>query len=159
MDHPPRCAGLRVEAATAADLDDIMTIERASFSAPWTRAAIAEEIVRPWSIFRVLRDGDGRLCAYLNFWVVYDELHILNIATHPDRRRRGYARVLMEQLLAEAQRNAVTEIMLEVRRANQGARQLYEALGFQQVGVRPGYYDDTGEDAIVYALRPGASQE
>lgn len=142
-----------ITAATPEELDEIMAIERSSFNAPWTAESIADEIVRPWSIFRVLRDADGRLCAYMNFWVVYDELHILNIATHPEHRRRGYARTLMEDLLEEAQRNEVTEIVLEVRRTNQEARLLYESLGFTRIGIRPRYYGDSGEDAIVYTLR------
>lgn len=142
-----------IAAATPADLDEIMAIERASFAAPWTAESIAEEIGRPWSIFRVLRNGEDHLCAYLNFWVVYDELHILNIATHPDHRRCGHARRLMEALLAEAERNAATEIVLEVRHTNEAAQRLYESLDFFRIGVRPGYYGDSGEDALVYTLK------
>ncbi len=144
---------LRVVAATPEDLDEIMVIEERSFVTPWTAESIAEEISRSWSIFRVLRDGAGELCAYLNFWVVYDELHILNIATHPDHRRNGYARLLMAELLTEARDNAANEIVLEVRRSNEGAQQLYESLGFSRIGVRPKYYGDSGEDALVYSLK------
>ncbi len=149
----------RISPATGEDLAPIMVIERASFSAPWTAESIAEEIARPWSIFRVLRNGDDHLCAYLNFWVVYDELHVLNIATSPDHRRRGYARVLMQELLDEAERNAIQKIVLEVRRTNHGARGLYESLGFARIGIRAGYYSDSGEDAIVYALDLAAAAE
>jgi ribosomal-protein-alanine N-acetyltransferase len=156
MSDTPDVEQVRIEPATPADLDEIMVIERASFSAPWTAESIAEEIARPWSIFRVLRNGDGQLCAYLNFWVIYDELHILNIATHREHRRCGYARALMEELLAEAERNAVTEIMLEVRRTNEEAQRLYESLAFVRIGVRSRYYSDRGEDAIVYARRIGS---
>jgi len=152
-------ARARVSLATPGDLDEIMAIERSSFAAPWTAGSIADEIARPWSIFRVLRNGDGALCAYLNFWVVYDKLHILNIATHPDHRRRGYALALMKELIAEAQNNAVTQIVLEVRRTNQVAQRLYESLRFARVGVSPGYYTDSGEDAIQYALRIDAGSE
>ncbi|MFC1482382.1 ribosome biogenesis GTP-binding protein YihA/YsxC, partial [Myxococcota bacterium] len=93
----PGDASLRSAAATPADLDDIMAIEEVSFSAPWSRGAIAEEIQRPWSIFRVLRDDEGRLLAYLNFWVIHAEIHLLNIATHPEHRRRGCARLLLDE--------------------------------------------------------------
>lgn len=142
---------ISIATATPEELDEIMVIERASFAAPWTAASMGAEITRPWSIFRVLRNGDGQLCAFLNFWVIYDKLHILNIATHPDHRHRGYARGLMQGLLDEAQRNAVKEIALEVRRSNEAARRLYESLDFVRVGVHPGYYTDSGEDAIMYA--------
>jgi [ribosomal protein S18]-alanine N-acetyltransferase len=155
----PGVAAIRIATAAPGDLDRIMAIERASFAAPWTTESIAEEIARPWSIFRVLRDGDDHLCAYLNFWVVYDELHVLNIATSPENRRNGYARALMVQLLDEAHRNAVTKIVLEVRRTNHGAQGLYESLGFVHIGVRPKYYGDSGEDAIVYALELEANSE
>lgn len=150
---------IRIAVATPEELDEIMVIERSSFAAPWTAEAIGAEITRPWSIFRVLRDGDGQLCAFLNFWVVYDKLHILNIASHPDHRRRGYARILMQRLLDEAQRNEVKEIALEVRRTNDGARRLYESLDFVRVGVHPGYYTDSGEDAIMYARMIEAESE
>ncbi len=155
----PDVGEIRIATATPEDLDRIMAIERTSFAAPWTTESIAEEIARPWSIFRVLRNGEDHLCAYLNFWVVYDELHILNIATSPDHRRRGYARVLMEELLEEAQRNAIERIVLEVRRTNAGARDLYESLDFTRIGVRPEYYGDSGEDAIVYARQMQTSAE
>jgi len=147
---PPHAGEVRIALATPAELDEIMVIERASFATPWTAQAIAAEIERPWSIFRVLRDRNDQLCAFLNFWVVYDKLHILNLATHPDQRRRGYARRLMEMLLDEAKRNEVTEIALEVRRTNKCAQRLYESLDFTRVGVHPGYYGDSGEDAIIY---------
>lgn len=152
-------ASVRIALATSQDLDEIMAIERSSFATPWTAESIADEIARPWSIFRVLRNGDGQLCAYLNFWVIYDKLHVLNIATHPDHRRRGYALTLMEELITEAQKNAVTEIELEVRRTNEEAQRLYESLRFTRIGLHPGYYGDSGEDAIKYALRIPPSVE
>ena len=142
-----------IEPARLADLDEIMEIERESFTAPWTPESIADEIKRPWSIFRVLRNDEGRILAYLNFWVIREELHILNIATHPDHRRRGLALLLMDQLLEDAQRSASTEILLEVRQSNIGARQLYEGLKFTRIGVRKAYYGDSGEDALVYTRK------
>lgn len=143
----------RVDSATLADLDEIMAIERSSFSAPWTPESIADEIERVWSIFRVLRDTEGKILAYLNFWVIHDEIHILNLATHPHHRRRGLALRLMVELLDEAQRSASSEIHLEVRSSNFGAQQLYEGLQFTRIGVRKGYYADSGEDALIYARR------
>ena len=156
-----RVEEISIALATPAELDEIMVIERASFAAPWTAESIGAEITRPWSIFRVLRNEDGQLCAFLNFWVVYDKLHILNLATHPDHRRRGYARTLMRMLLDEAQRNEVKEVALEVRRSNDGAQQLYESLDFYRIGVHPGYYGDGGEDAIQYArnIEPSAGED
>ena len=143
---------LTVAKATTADLDAIEEIERVSFATPWSRQALAEELDRPWSIFRVLKGPGGELLAYLNYWVVYDEIHVLNVATHPAHRHRGYARALLDQMVRLARQNASSEIQLEVRPSNLAARRLYESLGFEQVGTRPGYYPDSGEDALLYAL-------
>lgn len=144
---------LQITNATPRDLDALVAIEEVSFTTPWSREALAEEITRPWSIFRVVRGPQDDVRAYLNFWVVYDELHVLNIATHPGHRRRGYARILIDEMIHLATQNAAREIQLEVRPSNVAARTLYEGLGFRQVGVRPGYYPDTGEDALLFGLR------
>ncbi len=153
MSAPQQADRPRILRASQADLEEIMAIERASFTTPWSARSIADEIGRPWSIFRVLRDSRGQLCAYLNFWVVFDELHILNLATHPAHRRRGHARRLMEYLIEKAHDSAASEVVREVRRSNEAARRLYESLGFSAVGLRPGYYNDTREDAIIYGLK------
>jgi ribosomal-protein-alanine N-acetyltransferase len=141
MARQPNHARLRITNATP------VAIEERSFPTPWSRKALAEELRRPWSIFRILRGPRDEVLAYLNYWVVFDELHVLNIATHPDHRRRGYARLLLEEMVRQARRNAVREIHLEVRPSNRPAQLLYEALGF-----RPGYYADTEEDALLYGL-------
>ena len=92
------------------------------------------------------------MVAFCNYWLVRDEVHLLNIATHPDRRRRGYARFLMEHLLGFARRHKCRYITLEVRRSNEAALGLYRAYGFEPVGVRPNYYIEDREDAIVMLL-------
>lgn len=143
---------LTVTKATVEDLDAIEEIERVSFATPWSRQALAEELDRPWSIFRLLKGPSGELLAYLNYWVVYDEVHVLNVATHPAHRQRGYARALLDQMVRQARQNATSEIHLEVRPSNRAARRLYESLGFSQVGTRKGYYPDSGEDALLYRL-------
>ncbi len=155
-DPPPR---LTITNARPGDLPALVAIEQVSFPTPWSRASLAEEMKRPWSIFRILRGPEGEVRAYLNYWVVYDELHVLNIATHPDHRRRGYARILLEEMLRLAHQNAAREVHLEVRPSNQAARRLYERLGFTQVGVRPGYYPDTGEDALLYGFTVSRDSE
>lgn len=152
MARLPGTQPIAVDKATAEDLDRIMEIEQVSFPTPWTRAALAEELDRPWSFFQVLRGPQGEVLAYLNYWVLFDEVHLLNIATHPGHRRRGHAKALLEPMIRLAEKNAVQQIHLEVRPSNLAARRLYESLGFTQVGTRPGYYADTNEDALLYRL-------
>jgi ribosomal-protein-alanine N-acetyltransferase len=86
------------------------------------------------------------------FWVVHDELHILNVATALEHRRRGVGRAALEATLEHGRRHRCTLATLEVRKSNVAALELYKSLRFRPVGVRPNYYADEGEDAIVMVL-------
>jgi ribosomal-protein-alanine N-acetyltransferase len=108
-------------------------------------AELAREIALPW----VLRAADGGTpLAFLLAWSVADELHLLDMATHPEHRRRGHGRRLLVALVALAQREHKRLVLLEVRTQNAAAIALYESMGFYATGVRRGYYSDTGEDAL-----------
>ena len=108
-------------------------------------AELAREIALPW----VLREsGEGAPLSFLLAWSVADELHLLDMATHPEHRRRGHSRHLLSALVALAQREHKRLVLLEVRNSNAAAIALYESAGFQTTGVRRGYYSDTGEDAL-----------
>ena len=140
---------LSVERMRPEDLEDVLAIERASFSMPWSRGAFLYEmeqnrVARCW----VMREG-GRLVGYLCLWEVADELHITNIAVHPASRRRGIGRALLKTVLDEARGRGLRLVVLEVRPSNHEALLLYESFGFRVVGRRRGYYYDTGEDALV----------
>lgn len=117
-------------------------------------AQLREELARPWARIWVAR-GDAphgaRAVAFLLAWHVADELHILDVATHPELRRRGYARALMQQSLAYAREHAVRLVLLEVRRSNAPAIRLYRDCSFFAMGLRKSYYAD-GEDAVEMAL-------
>ncbi|HKB25665.1 MAG TPA: ribosomal protein S18-alanine N-acetyltransferase [Methylomirabilota bacterium] len=131
------------------DLDEVLAIERASFSMPWSRGAFLYEmqqnrVARCW----VMRE-DGRVIGYLCLWEIADELHITNIAVHPTRRRQGVGRVLLQGVLEDARERRLRLVVLEVRPSNTEARTLYEGFGFRVIGRRRGYYYDTGEDALV----------
>ena len=90
--------------------------------------------------------------AFVNYWLVRDEVHVLNVATHPEARRQGHAARLLEHVIAFANRNKCRYVTLEVRRSNAGAIRLYRKYGFRPVGVRPNYYVEDNEDAIVMLL-------
>lgn len=140
---------LTVEPMALADLDAVLAIERASFTAPWSRSAFVHELqqnraARCW----VARVG-AELVGYLCLWEVGPELHITNLAVHPGWRRRGVARTLLGDILEDARRRGLTMAFLEVRPTNHEARGLYEHFGFRVIGQRKGYYVDTGEDALI----------
>jgi ribosomal-protein-alanine N-acetyltransferase len=148
---------LSIERMHPADLPDVLVIERASFSMPWSRGAFLYEIeqnqvARCW----VGRD-DGRIVGYICLWEVADELHVTNVAVHPDARRRGIARALLESVFARARVVGSRIVILEVRPSNTEAIPLYESFGFRVVGRRRGYYYDTGEDALVMEALVGSS--
>jgi ribosomal-protein-alanine N-acetyltransferase len=138
------------------DVDRVVAIERDSFSMPWSRGAFLYEIeqnraARCW----VARDSDV-IVGYLCLWEVADEIHITNLAVDRAHRRRGIARFMLTEILADARRRGLRTVYLEVRPTNTGALSLYQSLGFQVVGRRKGYYYDTGEDALVMEADLGA---
>ncbi len=127
-----------------------MAIERLSFPTPWQRQAFSDELARPWARLEVLRRvATGEVVAFCNYWLVADELHILNVAVHPDERRQGHATRLLQHILSEADRNRVRVVSLEVRASNQAAQALYRKFQFREVGKRARYYADNGEDALL----------
>jgi ribosomal-protein-alanine N-acetyltransferase len=134
--------------ATPADLDAIDEIERHSFPIPWPRATFEAELTRPHARLVVEREPRA-IIGFCNYWILIDELHILAIATHPDRRRAGTGGRLLAHAIAEAVAAGCTRATLEVRRGNAPAIALYQRAGFRGVHVRPRYYQDNGEDALI----------
>ena len=137
------------------DLDRVVDIERAGFRNPWSRDLLGRELGHAWShiLLAVEREaGEERILGYIVFWLVHDEIHILNIATALEARRRGVGRALMLEAHASGKARGATVATLEVRRSNAPAIALYLSLGYRQVGVRPNYYQEEGEDAIVMIL-------
>jgi ribosomal-protein-alanine N-acetyltransferase len=156
VDTPPRqeeTASYAIASASEADLDTVMEIERLSFATPWVRQAFAEEIDRPWAHLELLHDRRrGRAVGFCNYWLVSDELHILNVAVHPDFRKQGCASLLVQRILEVARRHKTRVVSLEVRASNHAARSLYRKFGFCEVGTRPKYYADDSEDAVLMDL-------
>ncbi|MFL5319265.1 MAG: ribosomal protein S18-alanine N-acetyltransferase [Myxococcaceae bacterium] len=138
------------------DLDAVMAIQRASFKNPWSVDLFKRELTHDWSTILLAEencaDGTVQLVGFLIFWLVHDEVHILNVATAPTHRQRGVARMLIDAALEKGRSKACTLATLEVRRGNEAALNLYKAFGFRPVGIRPNYYVDEGEDAIVMVL-------
>ncbi len=108
-----------------------------------------EELSSSFSLCLVLEEG-GTISGHIGIKIVADELHVMTLAVHPERRRRGFARVLIRAALNRAVSDGARCAYLEVRPNNLAARALYRSLGFVETGVRPGYYGD--EDALLMTL-------
>jgi ribosomal-protein-alanine N-acetyltransferase len=136
-------------------LEQIMKIERVSFTTPWTEEMFLYELASPLSFHFVAsrseRKRDLVLC-YIIFLMIREEVHILNLATHPAYRRLGIAHSLLLFTLDFSYRKGGIAYLLEAREGNLPALSLYQKLGFASCGVRKNYYADTGEDAILMGL-------
>lgn len=140
---------------TADDLHAVIEVERVAFKNPWSPELLRRELTHEWSTILLAEEPTANgmeLLGFAIFWVVHDEVHILNVATAPKHRRRGVARAVMEATLDFGRGKKCTLATLEVRRSNEGALNLYKSFGFRAVGIRPNYYVDEGEDAIVMVL-------
>jgi len=106
-----------------AELDSVMEIERLSFKSPWSRQVFAEELARSWAHVDVVRKTDsGDIVAFCNYWLVADEVHLLNLATHPQERRTGHASRLLAHVLEYARRAACRLVVGSQRPVGRGAQ-------------------------------------
>jgi ribosomal-protein-alanine N-acetyltransferase len=139
-----------IEPLTHADIDDVLAIEEAAFTSPWTRAMYLRELENGGVSFCYLaRDPDRLAVGFCSFWRVLDELHINNLAVLPGRRRAGIGSMLLTFVLKKGVELGATRATLEVRRSNESALLLYQRFGFTVSGVRDAYYSKPVEDALV----------
>lgn len=136
---------------TAADIENVIAIERASFQFPWSTRFFLDELQVDCAR-SILAEVEGRIVGYVLFWFLPEEVDIHNIAVHPDFRRKGIGRLLLEQVVDSARRQERLRVTLDVRFSNAPAQNLYRSFGFVIRGLRKGYYSDNGEDALVMAL-------
>jgi len=139
------------------DLPAVLDIERRSFAQPWSRAFFEKELATPFARLVVAVEEAvprPQVIGYTCRWRVTDEVHLLNVAVHPERRGLGHGQALVGAVVAEAEVARTRVVYLEVRAGNVIARRLYRQLGFKDLGVRRGYYGP-GQDAIVMELRLG----
>jgi ribosomal-protein-alanine N-acetyltransferase len=133
------------------DLPQVIAIERRAFPTPWSLAMFVLELSKPSSICLAAVEGDGSargpLVGYLVCSRYADAWHLMNIAVDPPFRRRGIGAALLARLLEQAGADAA--YTLEVRPSNRPAIELYQRFGFRSAGMRPRYYQDTGEDAVI----------
>jgi ribosomal-protein-alanine N-acetyltransferase len=150
---------IKIDFMKKEDMDQVMAIEQASFSMPWSRNLFLSEFRSPGisTLMVALSDAPVRtIDGYIVFWLVEDEMHILNLAVAPPVRRHGIARTLVLAAIERAHRKGARRAFLEVRASNAAAMKLYSALGFSGTAVRRDYYDAPIEDAVVMTLGEGA---
>ena len=145
---------LRIAPMTVADLAAVQAIERASFSTPWPDQAYRSELeTNRLASYLVARAG-GDLVAYGGIWLMVDEAHVTTVAVDPAWRRQKVGARLLLALLELAIARGAREATLEVRLSNLAARRMYERFGFRPVGLRPRYYSDNDEDALIMTTEP-----
>lgn len=133
------------------DIPVIAAIERASFTAPWSETSFYSEVYNRNSITRV-GEFNGEIVGYICIKMVVDECHLLDLAVHPDYRRRGIAKMLFNNALKDLEDDGCRRLYLEVRAANFPAKIFYEKLGFKTIGMRKNYYLNPQEDALIMMI-------
>jgi ribosomal-protein-alanine N-acetyltransferase len=139
---------------TVDDLEDVHRIEHASFSQPWPDEAYRSELVANRLASYLVARAGGELVGFGGIWLMVDEAHVTTFAVAPTRRRRRVGESLLLALLDLAIARQAREATLEVRLSNVPARRLYEKFGFRPVGIRPRYYSDNHEDALIMTTEP-----
>ena len=145
---------VRIEPMSLDDLDAIQRIEALSFSVPWPEQAYRSEIQTNRLASYLVAKVEGKVIAYGGIWLMVDEAHVTTVAVDPGWRRQKIGARLLLALLDVALARGAHEATLEVRLSNLPARRMYEAFGFRPVGLRPRYYSDNDEDALIMTTDP-----
>ena len=142
-------AKIRVRIAKSSDLDDIYDLDVQTFAMPWSKEALSYDILENDNAFVIVAEYEGEFAGYADIWTVLDEADLNSIAVRVDFRRKGIGDAIMLAMTEMLSANGVATINLEVRVSNMPAIKLYKKYGFNECGVRPGYYLDNGEDALI----------
>ena len=132
----------------AVHVPQVAALEKLCFADPWSENSVASELNNDLALWLVAMNDDT-VVGYIGSQTVAGVTDVMNIAVHPDWRRRGIAQSLIECLVVELKNRGSEALMLEVRASNAPAIALYEKLGFRQVGRRPNYYRNPKEDALI----------
>ena len=139
---------MRIVNMNESHVAQVAELEKICFSDPWSENSVASELKNPLSCWLVAEE-DGVAAGYIGSQTVMDESDMMNVAVHPDHRRKGVAESLVNELIEALKKRGSRCLTLEVRASNEPAKALYEKLGFVQVGLRKNYYRNPKEDALI----------
>jgi ribosomal-protein-alanine N-acetyltransferase len=149
--------GIQYRRMALEDVPQVHAIDTTSFSLPWPESSFRYELTdnkasRCWVAEATNATGEKQIVGMLCLWFIIDEAHVGTIAVHPDLRHRGIGKRLMATALLSAHGEGLSQVYLEVRRGNVNAQKMYRQFGFEVINVRPHYYSDNGEDALLMSL-------
>lgn len=138
-----------IEKMTVDDIDNVLEVDRNSFTIPWSKDSFFRELVENKVALYLVAKIENVAVGYIGVWKVIDEGHITNIAVHPEYRGIGIGKMLVSELLSLCEKEGIEAFTLEVRKSNIAAQNLYKKFHFAECGMRKGYYEDNNEDAII----------
>lgn len=143
---------MRLRKMRGSDLAAVMGIEKANYQFPWSEAIFQDCLRVNYSCWVCL--DDDKIVGYSIVSIAVGEAHVLNINVHPDEQKKGIGRKMLAHLIDVARKKQAETVFLEVRPSNLGAIALYDSMGFNEIGIRKGYYpaENGREDAIMLAL-------
>lgn len=141
--------GINIRKMELGDLDQVLIIEREAFTTPWAEDAFVLEITKNQLARYLVAEIDGKIVGYGGIWLILDEGHITNVAVLSKNRGQGVGNYLVEGLIEICLQSNISAMTLEVRKSNITAQNLYKKYGFTESGIRPKYYSDNNEDAII----------
>ncbi len=145
-------ADIIIRRMTLTDVPAVHAVENACFPRPWTLEDFEKEMTQNVCARYLVAEADGKIIGFAGAWIVLDEAHVTNIAVLREYRGMGIGKRLTAALLQYAANLGVVYATLEVRKSNAVAQNLYKSLGFVYVGTRKRYYEDSGEDALIFCL-------
>ncbi len=140
---------LIVRRGVVTDADDIAALEVVCFADPWSKESLIYELSENPRAVYIVAEVEGHVVGYVGVWGIVDEGHITNVAVSPDYRRKNIGSLLIYHMLKATTQAGLVRHTLEVRAGNAPAQALYRKYGFEEAGIRKGYYQDNGEDAII----------
>ena len=146
---PALRAQVRLRPMVDADVDGVLVLDALVHPTVWSPEFMRSQLGLPESRTNLVAELEGCLVGHAALYVVADEGHVTSVAVAPDHQRMGIGRVLLAALCRDAERRGLVAMTLEVRVSNAAAIALYRGFGFAPSGVRPGYYADDGEDALI----------
>jgi ribosomal-protein-alanine N-acetyltransferase len=153
MERVTAPAGAVTRRMTRGDVERVVAIEAASFASPWSEATFRGLLEREGLELWVLERAEAGVVGYAVVWCILDQGELANIAIAPGHRGAGLGSMLLGKVLDEARARGVRSMYLEVRESNSGAAALYRRFGFEQIGIRPRYYESPVEDALLMVAR------